>query len=369
MWNLITTIYIKLTYFQVQEKMKYPVQSVITSSIIPQSWFSSSVTSIAFSVVFNKPVSKDNLPLFLTTLIFGDRFNQPVDNLPQTLTSLTFGFSFNQKVDNLPINLKTLIFWSSFNRPVDSLPCGLHTLAFSPFKPITTLFLPSLIWNWDPARTGITDFLFSDKCNFFPLHNSFERYDTPTQPISMFDQSIEKLPTRLSVLVLGEGFHNDLTNLPANLTHLFLNESTFDDIYLPPTLTHLCFWYLDISICFDTLPSGLISLISLTDSEYANLHTLSCLKYLCIGNILPSTKLPISLTHLAIGKDTTDVELPPHITHLKLQAVSSSTVFPQHLEYLQIEEYPPNLGSMLPNSVTHISSVHSLSKNSLTFLT
>ena len=46
------------------------------------------------------------LPKNLTTLTFGDNFNQNVDNLPPNLQTLTFGYQFNQNVDNLPSNIE-----------------------------------------------------------------------------------------------------------------------------------------------------------------------------------------------------------------------------------------------------------------------
>jgi len=42
------------------------------------------------------------LPPSLTSLSFGNNFNQPINNLPNTITNLSFGRNFNQPISNLP---------------------------------------------------------------------------------------------------------------------------------------------------------------------------------------------------------------------------------------------------------------------------
>jgi hypothetical protein len=158
-------------------------------------WPGKTLTSITFGQSFNQRV--DNLPKTLKSLTFGLCFNQRVDNLPERLTSLTFGHMFYQPADNLPKTLTSLIFGYWFDQPVDDLPCGFFNLP----KTLTSL--------------------------------TFGCY---------FNQRVDNLPETLKSITFGHMFNQPVYNLPETLTSL-----TFDDSFnqpvenLPETLTSLTF--------------------------------------------------------------------------------------------------------------------------------
>jgi hypothetical protein len=109
------------------------------------------IRHISFSPTFDENIDSINSLPHVTSIIFGDNFDQLVDNLPcgffnlpKTLTSLTFGQSFNQPVNNLPETLTSLTFGSWFIQPVDNLPKKVTSLTFG-----TTLTNQSTIFPKD----------------------------------------------------------------------------------------------------------------------------------------------------------------------------------------------------------------------------
>ena len=83
-----------------------------------------------------KKIEPNTLPENLTTLTFGENFNQGIDpnTLPENLTTLTFGYDFNQGIDPniLPKNLTTLTFGWDFSKNINSeiLPPNLKNINF-----------------------------------------------------------------------------------------------------------------------------------------------------------------------------------------------------------------------------------------------
>ncbi|KAM9966619.1 hypothetical protein ACTFIR_006839 [Dictyostelium discoideum] len=76
------------------------------------------------------------IPNGITSLSFGDSFNQLIENknLPETITNLSFGLKFNKpiKINVLPSNLTSLSFNYHFNQPIEKgvLPNSLTSLSF-----------------------------------------------------------------------------------------------------------------------------------------------------------------------------------------------------------------------------------------------
>ncbi len=85
---------------------------------------------------FNQVIAIGVLPPNLSYLTFGFCFYQVIDVgvLPPNLSHLTFGDGFNQKLANgvLPLNLSQLTFGYEFNQVIEIgvLPCNLSHLTF-----------------------------------------------------------------------------------------------------------------------------------------------------------------------------------------------------------------------------------------------
>jgi hypothetical protein len=95
----------------------------------------SNVKFIKFGKLFNKQVtnvSGDKTKCYLhdglTSIKFGEHYNQVSDNLPKNLQSLTFGWFFDQCVKTLPSNLEYLEFGFNFNHEINLLPSKLKYL-------------------------------------------------------------------------------------------------------------------------------------------------------------------------------------------------------------------------------------------------
>ncbi|KYQ88710.1 hypothetical protein DLAC_10731 [Tieghemostelium lacteum] len=170
---------------------------------IPAGFFKDSVTLISFGNVFSNPLSSGVLPENLQTLILSDAWNHTIEDrlLPITLTHLEFGYKFNGWLPKLPPNLITLKFGYDFNSPIDHcLPITLENLIFSSKfdQPIENINLPRL-----------KSLYFG---NFF------------NQPVSaMLSDSIE-------VLEFSGVFNQPLTRLPKNLKRLRLSLNFSYDI-------------------------------------------------------------------------------------------------------------------------------------------
>lgn len=87
------------------------------------------LTTLVLGYSFNQPL--DHLPSSLKSLlILSTEFNKPIDHLPSSLTELCVGNAFNQNVDHLPSSLCKLVFGPHFNQPVNLLPFSLTDLTF-----------------------------------------------------------------------------------------------------------------------------------------------------------------------------------------------------------------------------------------------
>lgn len=147
---------------------------------------------------------------YLTKIILGSHFNQPIYYLPPSLQEITFGPSFNQPIDFRNTNLITISFGRDFNQYIDRLlPSSLKNLYLSTAfnKPINKL--PKSI-------------------KHLVLGNKFNR-------------SINSLPENLESLTIQGVFNHSLDNLPCNLKKLSISDGDFDQPldYLPSSITEL----------------------------------------------------------------------------------------------------------------------------------
>lgn len=147
--------------------------------------------------LFNQSI--DFLPLGITHLQLGRKFNKPINNFPRSLLYLTIASNhisycdFNQSLDylpesleyliiklnknlNIPINnlpggLKYLHFMcKTFNYPINNLPIGLETLIICKFDFTNTHYLPPFL-----KKIIITDKL-SEKDKTILKQNLIEKY-------------------------------------------------------------------------------------------------------------------------------------------------------------------------------------------------
>lgn len=174
------------------------------------------LTEIIFGRNFNQPV--DNLlPVTILHLKFGTYFKQLINYLPKYLESLEFVSQslFNHSIDLLPINLKILILGNDFNKEVNNLPSKLQKLIFG----------------------------------------------------NDFNKSIELLPIGLKYLKLGENFNQPINNLPSTINHLVLGKYFNQTIEMLPSSIEILEFSLNSNFTqsFDNIPSSIKSIIC--DSE------------------------------------------------------------------------------------------------------
>lgn len=92
------------------------------------------IKRVKFKKDFNKSIG--NLPNTITTIVLGNKFNQPIDGiLPPNLVNLTLGFYFNKPITIFPKNLKRLCFGTKFNGSYKNLPKKLKYLKMFIIKP------------------------------------------------------------------------------------------------------------------------------------------------------------------------------------------------------------------------------------------
>ena len=127
---------------------------VLHSKTIPSS-LPISLTHLTLGNKFNQHLNKTLSCLHLLThLTLGKEFNQLIDFFPPSLTCLAFGKKFNQPINNLPSNLTNLIVGKNFNQAVEKLPPSLAhlTIGSLKFSTIQSKFKHSL----DPLPHSLT---------------------------------------------------------------------------------------------------------------------------------------------------------------------------------------------------------------------
>nr|QFG73740.1 MAG: FNIPrepeat containing protein [Megaviridae environmental sample] len=207
--------------------------------------------------LFNKNIDLGGIPL--QRLVLGGDFNKSIKNLPRTLYHLTLGWSFNQKIDCLlhtcP-NLCELVTGRKFNRTIPILPISLRKLILGrEFNQPLINPLPNLI-----------ELVFGSHYN----------YDIP----------INVLPQTLQKVSFGDTFNQNISVIPAFVTHLSLG------------------WMFNQPLTWNTVPP----LVRLELSVEFNQE-------------IPPHVLPKTLKRLILGRDFNH---PLHVHSL-----------PENLEYLE----------------------------------
>ncbi len=151
-------------------------------------------------------------PKGITTLVFGEKFNQPVDNLPNSLKSLTLGYDFNLPVDNLPNGLTNLTFGYKFDLPVDNLPNSLIYLELGRYFKQPVNNLPNTI---KVLKLG---YWFKD----IPINNLPNSIDELVLS-DCFNLSIDNLSDNITKLTIGTYYDKPINKFPINIEELKFN--------------------------------------------------------------------------------------------------------------------------------------------------
>lgn len=164
---------------------------------------------------------------------------------------------------------------------------------------------------------------------------------------SIFNQSVDHLPSSLEYLRLGEKFNQPVDKLPPSLTYLEMGRDFAKAVNnLPPNLTHL---KLLRGPPLDKLPSNLTHL-----RVYAYYSPLTHSK---IPKIVGETiHFPRHISHLTLPAEY-DVplhNLPNSITHLSIELFKSTLTFPANLTHLTIYGTESSLIANMPPTVTHV---------------
>jgi len=231
------------------------------------------LTHLKFGNRFNQQI---RLPQSLTHLIFGNDFNQPLI-LPKLLIYLRFGIDFNQNLPVLPKTLKHLHFGLRFTKELPTLPLLTH---FTSGSQLSNMKLPhTLIY-----------------VNSNYLDNSFKIF---------YNSSLENV----THLILGNNINRAIDNWPPLLTHLTIGMNFNAHIEnWPPLLTHLRLYYVNFS-----LPTTLTHLVFYCDNNnsFENLHLLTHITFDYEFN-KPLNNLPSSCSHLTFdGKFNQSVDNLP----------------------------------------------------------
>jgi len=211
----------------------------------------------------------DNLPEFITQIIFGDKFtkkdsvfdfesiiyqdhiylddiayskfnNKSIKNLPDSIQFILFpqDSTFNCELVKLPENLEFLSLGKQFTKSLDNLPKGLKYLIFQPV--IFTNQLNKLPQSLEYFGIKTSDDSILAK---LPIQTKYLYLD-----LSRFvnivlgnNQVLDNLPTKLDTLILTCKYYSKLSNLPAQLTRLDItNLSDLETLkFLPNSLTEL----------------------------------------------------------------------------------------------------------------------------------
>lgn len=257
---------------------------------------------LQFNDKFNKSI-KDCIPTTVTSLVFGESFNQPLMNInndstvyyyiPLSLECLILSGDFNQEfLAPLPDSLKYLGLLGIFNKPLSYIDC------YGNKKPV----IPNNLINLHLGscfNQNIQNCL-PYNLKFLHLGKNFN------QPLKYFDINI--LPDNLKYLRLGYCFNQDLNNcLPQNLVKLSLSSKpiNFDHQCLPKSIRtlHFCGSFNNHDNIKDCISDTVTHVIF---GPFFN------------KNI--TGQIPDNVTHLTFGKKFTQslICIPNFITHLNL---------------------------------------------------
>jgi len=189
------------------------------------------VTHLIFGNNFNEPI-KNIIPHSVTHLNFGCCFNQPIEELPPSITHLTFGVYFDQPIQHIIPRLVThLTFGRMLKQPIDNIPPSVTHLTGHGFRK-TNQKLSSithythyatnmpLIINQMPHIMHLTFGIFFDGSidNLIPKTIKHLIFGiTFNKPI------INNIPLSVTHLTFGVGFNQPIDKTASNVTHLTLD--------------------------------------------------------------------------------------------------------------------------------------------------
>lgn len=259
-------------------------------------------THVRLPKKYNNPI--DNLPDNITDLEINYNFKRDINRYPEELKRIYYGTSFNSSIDNLPDTVTTIIFnyhYSVFNIEIKKLPLLLEEIYLSYrynksldsmknlqyLKKVTLCNFRYKNLNFLPDTVNflrITDYNFN---HYIEFPDNIEYLDLIE--CSKFNKPI-KAPQKLKYLSLGWKYNMRLDELPEGFLELIFNyNSVFNKSLdkLPSTTKKIIFgWYfnkslnnlpnikhLELSVFFnqplDFLPNSL-KILKILNDEYTH---------------------------------------------------------------------------------------------------
>ncbi|KAF2073806.1 hypothetical protein CYY_004900 [Polysphondylium violaceum] len=307
----------------------------------------------------NKIIPCGVVPDNISTIIFGDKFNQTIlkDSLPLSVREIIFGLGFSQCISNiyLPFNLKYLIFRGDYNNKIipNSFPPFLSHVSFlssSNFKyPMSLVNLPLSI-----SHLNITSSFYPEELNnVLDIKHLILRTKSPVVRIG---QSIKSIQTNagishsdgLEMAIIEKEEQIVRKEFPPNI---LLDLEVVDSILHHGSLNHLNVKTLRFNYFNHALPKG--SIPESTERIYLSSNfNQQCfisppnLKFLNFGTSynqpLLKEMLPETLEELILSRDFN-------------QPISAG-VLPKNLKLLQFGDYfnQPLEPRVLPSSLNHL---------------
>jgi len=185
------------------------------------------MNSIIFIDTFNLNVDKNNLPIGVKSIVFGNKFNKKIDNLPETLESITFGEDFDQELDNLPESLESITFGHNFSQgktePYMNVVVGAVMDAKEDDED-----------DYMPPRSKLRrssgfDSKFNKSLDNLP--KSIKNINFVE--FSSFELPVNKLPESLEYITFGDSFLDPMSNLPKTLKCVTFSKYYAEQIRVP----------------------------------------------------------------------------------------------------------------------------------------
>ncbi|ARF08578.1 FNIP repeat protein [Catovirus CTV1] len=315
--------FLKFSSFLTSKIKKFPAS--IETIILPQLYnrgienMPESVKHIEFGDYFNKPIDFSRYKS-LHTLIFGNRFNQPVTKWPTRMKKLVLGRDYNQILNNLPNSLQEIDLGSSFNDSIDCLPDSVLSIILgSSFNQI--------INKWPKSVTKV-------KFSYLNSNLIKEWADSIThlEVFSLFG-GLNKWPKNLTHFKIGSGFKGKITNFPESITNLHIGDMCDHYIDNWPQNLELLILGDMFNQNIDNLPESVVDIkLGRNFSTKINKWPKGLTKLYVNGIYNHSlADLPSTVTHIVLENTNLIDTLPDTVTNLTIISINSiSSKLPKH---------------------------------------
>jgi len=210
---------------------------------LPLPLLPSSLEELRFhsSSVYNLPFGTPPLPLSLKRLTLGHSFQQSLDSLPRGIEEIVFGGESDKQALNGAMDvvkymlngdkftkLSRLSFYTCYALDLACLPLSIQEISMGAYfdEPVDVLKYYRQLRKLCFGRAFNHELEHLPECLkelLFPLE-------------SLFDQSIDLLPSGLQVLTLGDQFNQPVTRLPSDLKKLQIGDGFSHPLPFPDPL-------------------------------------------------------------------------------------------------------------------------------------